>query len=364
MSFSEDQFISKLNTLEDTQESISSASKWLLSQYKEAPRVAECWKNYMLKRGVNTRRKLLAIYLTNHVVQQAKGKKIIQFQVAFGNVAAQVLRNVYPELPKDLKQKVKRVCDIWRDRAIFNEEVLNDIRVSLKADDSESATEVNPPELSELMKLHQDILKAEQSTNTMKVRFDKSIEALDPSSVVYEENLRTVTKIGQTATDTATKSMSYRKKCIENLTGLLKEQQKLLDNEENLIEEINMVLRSRDPSNFETAAQDDNVLPTYEVGNDDDDDDDDGVQSDSSSSDEATQTDEHNVTLVKREGESFSGTADEPNSKKLKNSSTEQSVESEEAYEPEAPAPGNNSDRGESTTVTSSIQDLLSKLAN
>lgn len=52
----------------------------------------------MLKRGVNTRRKLLAIYLTNHVVQQAKGKKIIQFQVAFGNVAAQVLRNVYPEI--------------------------------------------------------------------------------------------------------------------------------------------------------------------------------------------------------------------------------------------------------------------------
>ncbi|GAV56155.1 hypothetical protein ZYGR_0BA00610 [Zygosaccharomyces rouxii] len=364
MSFSEDQFVSKLNTLEDTQESISNASKWLLSQYKEAPRAAECWKNYMLKRGVNTRRKLLAIYLTNHVVQQAKGKKIIQFQIAFGNVAAQVLRNVYPELPKDLKQKVKRVCDIWRDRAIFSDEVLNDIRASLKVEDSESATELSPPKLSELIKLHRDILKAEQSTNVMKLRFDKSIEALDPSSVVYEENLKTVTKIGQAATDTANKSMSYRKRCIENLTDLLKEQQTLLDNEENLIEEVNMILRSRDPSNFETTAQDDNILPTYEIGNDDDDEDDDGDKNSSSSSDEDTKNDENNAILAKREGEPPLNTADEPESKRLKSSSIEQSAELEEAYEPEAPVPSSNSDQGESTAVTSSIQDLLSKLAN
>lgn len=363
MSFSEDQFVSKLNTLEDTQESISSASKWLLSQYREAPRIAECWKNYMLKGGVNTRRKLLAIYLTNHVVQQAKGKKIVQFQIAFGRVAAQVLSNVYPELPRDLKQKVKRVCDIWRDRAIFSDEVLNDIRASLKVEDSESATGEGPPKLNELIKLHQDIAKTEQSMNVVKLRFDKSIEALDPSSVVYEENLNTVTKIGHAATDTATKSMSYRKRCIENLTELLKEQQKLLDNEENLIEEVNMVLRSRDPSNFETNVQDDNILPTYEAGNDDDEDDD-GDKSDSSSAEEDTKTDEHTSTLAKRSGDSLLSTADEPESKKLKNSSIERSAEAEEAYEPEAPAPSSTSDQGESTAVTSSIQDLLSKLAN
>lgn len=362
MSFSEEQFITKLNTLEDTQESISGASKWLLSQYKEATRIAEYWRDYMLKKSVNTRRKLLAIYLTNHVVQQAKSKKIIQFQAAFGNVAAEVLRNVYPELPKDLKHKVRRVCDIWRDRAVFSDNVLKDIRTCVETESSDSRAEVNHPKLRELVKLQDDIFKSEQSTNSIKLRFDKSIEALDPSSVVYEENLRTVTKIGEAATDTATKSMSYRQRCIENLTELLKEQQNLLDGELNLIEEVNMILRSKDPANFETTAPDDNLLPTYEVGNDDDDDDDDKNNSSGTDDDEETRKAD-SVALAKRDGESLSSTADEPESKKLKSSSAEQSAGSEEAYEPGAPASTNNEDQ-DATAVTSSIQDLLSKLAN
>lgn len=362
MSFSEEQFINKLNFLEDTQESISSASKWLLSQYREAPRVAECWKNYMLQKNVNTRRKLLAIYLTNHVVQQAKGKKIVQFQTAFGNVAAPVLHHVYPELPRDLKHKVKRVCDIWKDRGIFNEHVLKSIQTSLSIETTESEPTVNPPRLRELLKLHEDISKTQESINAVKLRFDKSVEALDPSSVVYAENLKTVTKIGQAAIDTTSKSISYRKRYIENLKNLLQEQQQEQENEENLIEEVNMILQSKDPSNMGSTAQDDDLLPTYEAGNDDDDEEDNTA--DSSSSEEGGKPGEDRVPAKKRDSDSVLSSIEDPQPKKSKSISVERTTGPEEMYEPEAPIPTEHADQGGTAAVTSSIQDLLSKLAN
>lgn len=109
MPFSSEQFTTKLNTLEDSQESISSASKWLLLQYRDAPKVAETWKEYMLRPSVNTRRKLLGLYLMNHVVQQAKGQKIIQFQDSFGKVAAEVLGRINQEFPRDLKRSCQEL---------------------------------------------------------------------------------------------------------------------------------------------------------------------------------------------------------------------------------------------------------------
>lgn len=107
MSFSASQFIGKLGTLEDSQESINSASKWLLSQYREADNVANTWKDYMLKDSVKARRKLLGIYLLNHVVQQAKSQKIDHFQKAFSNVVYEVIKNVYPQLHPEMQKKAK-----------------------------------------------------------------------------------------------------------------------------------------------------------------------------------------------------------------------------------------------------------------
>ena len=136
MPFSSEQFTTKLNTLEDSQESISSASKWLLLQYRDAPKVAETWKECLLRPSVNTRRKLLGLYLMNHVVQQAKGQKIIQFQDSFGKVAAEVLGRINQEFPRDLKKKLSRVVNILKERNIFSKQVVNDIERSLKTESS------------------------------------------------------------------------------------------------------------------------------------------------------------------------------------------------------------------------------------
>lgn len=357
MSFSAEQFVNKLNALEDSQESIASASKWLLSQYREANQVAECWKNYVVKKNVNTRRKLLAIYLANHVVQQAKAKKIGHFQDAFGTVCAEVMREVYPGLPRDLKKKVKRVADIWTERAIFSKDVLKNIQASMKTEGPSIDGETLPSNLKELAATYSGMTKVEHNKHAIRMRFDKAVESLDPSSVVYEENLKTVTKIGQSAKDATSQSIKMRETRVQILEKLLREEESLLDEERNSMSEIEIILRSKDPNNINQEEEDRDLLPTYVAGNDDDD------ESDSSVNEDDGDNVKDLPIVVKRQNESAN--LDELENKRIKLPSEEPTNNDQEEYEPQTLVPDQNGPGFEgSPAVTSSIQDLLSKLAN
>lgn len=359
MSFSAEQFVNKLNTLEDTQESIASASKWLLSQYREANQVAECWRNYMVKNNVNTRRKLLAIYLANHVVQQAKAKKIGHFQDAFGAVAAEAMQEVYPSLPRELKKKVKRVADIWAERAIFTKDVLKKIQASMKAESSAVEAGSLPHNLRELAGTYSGMAKMEHNTRAIRMRFDKAVEALDPSSVVYAENLKTVTKIGQTAKDATTQSLKMRERRVQLLEKLLNEERAFLDEERNSLSEIEIVLLSKDPRNSNQEAEDQDLLPTYEASDDEDEDDEEDRDSNRENSD---RVDSAGPQGIKRPN--WTATLEEPDAKRTKVAS-EEPANNEVGYEPQNIVGDHNGpDLEGSPAVTSSIQDLLSKLAS
>ncbi|QLQ80986.1 hypothetical protein HG537_0E03410 [Torulaspora globosa] len=356
MSFSAEQFLSRLASLEDSQESIGGASKWLLSQYREASQIAECWRNYMKKKSVNTRRKLLGIYLANHVVQQAKGRKIGQFQEEFGKVAADVIRDVYPELPRDLKKKVKRVADIWKEREIFSVQVLKEIQAIFESEGSTVNEETVPLELRKLVSSWGELSKVEQYKQTMRSRFDKAVESLDPSSVVYEENLKTVTRIGQSSKDASSQAIKMREARISALQELLREEEKVLDDERNAMSEIDIILQSKNPRDVNQISEDQDLLPTYETGNDGDDDEE---SSDNDSSDESKDA----ISATKRQNEETS--MDGVNVKRSKIASEDAVGVSEEGYEPQNQSAGQTTEEYEgSPVVTSSIQDLLSKLAS
>ena len=274
MPFSSEQFTTKLNTLEDSQESISSASKWLLLQYRDAPKVAETWKEYMLRPSVNTRRKLLGLYLMNHVVQQAKGQKIIQFQDSFGRVAAEVLGRINQEFPRDLKKKLSRVVNILKERNIFSKQVVNDIERGLKTESSPVEALVLPQKLKDFAKDYEKLAKMHHNVCAMKIRFDKSSDELDPSSSVYEENFKTISKIGNMAKDIINESILKRESGIQKLQSTLDDEKRHLDEEQNMLSEIEFVLSAKDPSRLNNNVDEDNIIPTYEVGDGDDDDDD------------------------------------------------------------------------------------------
>ena len=384
MSFSPEQFINKLNTLEDTQESISNASRWLLSQSRDAPKIAEYWKKYMLRPSVNSRRKLLAIYLVNHVVQQAKNQKVPQFQIALGKVIAEPLGEVYPDFSPDIKHKVKRVVKIWRERAIFPDDTMKSIEKSLTAMDSVAPKLNLPPKLKELVEQYTKVVKNQPNLRALKFRFDNAVNELNPESTVYAENYKTVQRIGKMTKDAAQNSIREREAMITLLQGMLDKQVSLCEEEQAMVSEIDFTLLSKDTTKIGGVVEDNDVLPTYEPEQD----------SDNSSSSEEEKEEEKDEADYGENEEGGPGSHLSNNDSTQKRNSEEESEDQatkklkpdmstgvaalidrisgnsqEEGYEvEEEDAKEEEEDKGGDSTATagvvSNIQDLLSKLAN
>ncbi|CCK73003.1 Rtt103p KNAG_0M01500 [Huiozyma naganishii CBS 8797] len=278
MSFSPEQFTEKLNALEDTQVSISNSSKWLLSQYTEADQVSQCLKEYMTQSGLSNRRKMLAVYLVNHVVQQGKVQKISQFETAFASVFPGVIRVIYPKFNEDLRRKVRRVVGIWKQRGVFSGEVIEEMedvfqsaksvpaavkpeegRVSL----DQGGTSI-PPELREVSALYDRLHKNKHNVIGIKKRFDEAINELDPHSLVFMENFKTVSKIGKVATETIQDRQTVRNELISKLQKLFEIQRAALEQDQIMLNEIDFALDSKDPEQVNQDAAIEDVLPTYE----------------------------------------------------------------------------------------------------
>ncbi|KAG0663275.1 hypothetical protein C6P45_000880 [Maudiozyma exigua] len=387
MSFSSEQFVAKLNRLEDSQESIASASKWLLSQHRDAPKIAESWKQYMLRKDVNTRRKLLAIYVVNHVVQQAAAQNIGHFQEDFNTVIEEVLITTFAEFSSDLKKKIARVVGIWKSRGIFSRETLNRILANFEKNQKiNNSVNVNvPPKLKPVADIMKRIEKIQINAHAMKTRFDNAISELDPSSLVYDENYKTVQKVGGLAKNNIASSVQERKKLINALQSLIEEQNKLVTEGETMQSEIDFTISSKDPANATgTGKDDEDVLPTYEATDDtngdsesDSDnsiDDDDKVKPESIGQGLSSDTldvlakmkalaESNNNNNLKRSNDELDN--DEENDlKRQKEDNDETGMTYDQSNEDEVEGETEHVSTENSDTVTSSIQDLLSKLAN
>ncbi|BAO39710.1 regulator of Ty1 transposition [Kluyveromyces marxianus] len=375
MVFSREQFISKVQSLDETQDSIVSTSKWILTLYKEADKVATTWVEYLSKSSISTKRKLLVIYLANDIVQQAKHRQVPNFDKSFGKVLPSALEKVYVDFPSDIRSKVRRVVGIWRQRRVLSESVLDDIDKRLDAVSSKSSPgpvsgkaekistnsgsgKVNK-KWSAISSAYDKIEQQEKAYATLRLRFDKSIEALEPNSVVYAENFNVISKIGNSVKESLTKSIGLRTDVITQLEKLITEQKDLLNKEQDSINEIDSMIMDKDPSNLNQtlAADDPDLLPTYE--NDDDNDD------DSSSSDNDDDKSEDNKRLSNNTDDSLVGSnsekssSEEPNTKKQKVESSNQNPSNSSNSSTASPSKNNNN-----VTIASSIQDLLSRLAD
>lgn len=387
MSFSPEEFVDKLQQLHDSQDSISSSAKWLLSQYRDSDAVAETWTRYVTQKKLPDRKRLLAVYLVNHVVQQGRSQGIEQFQNSFANVLIDTLPVVYSHFPPELQDKLKRVVNIWKQRKVFNPASLQQIEMNLNKaiaanpSSSTSGSKSNgsginkratsiPPNVQPIASLYQKLNKNKHNIPALKSRFDNAINDLDINSVVYEENFHTVTKIAKVTQDTIKESMGNRNELIKCLQVLLHEEEKSLEQDRVLLNEIEFSLESKDPTKVGNNGgnisggvnnNDDDVLPSY--GGNDSDSDSDDKDSDDSDRDEPNNDDEVTV-LPKRPLDSVE-TADEPVEKKLRSSNEGE----EEEYivdggdDNELETHEANNDTTENS-VTSNIQDLLSRLAN
>ena len=172
MSYSEDAVNAKLSALNETQESIVTTAQWVMFHrcvqiishclithevYRRyAERTIKLWLD---KLGVSSPAKRLnLIYLINgrqacviwepladvcvEVAQQSKFRKREEFRAALAAVSIFVVCCQFLIFPKiiadgvsvayngatnDIKTKIKRVIDVWKDREIFDENVRDDI---------------------------------------------------------------------------------------------------------------------------------------------------------------------------------------------------------------------------------------------
>lgn len=76
-------------------------------------------------------KKLALIYLANEVVQQSRAKKRDEFISAFANIIPGALGSAYKQCSNEIRAKIKRVVEVWRQRSIFTEGVLYKIEGQL-----------------------------------------------------------------------------------------------------------------------------------------------------------------------------------------------------------------------------------------
>lgn len=134
MSYSEDVVFSKLSALNETQESIVGISQWIMFHKRYAEQTARIWARFVGNAPAN--KKLGLIYLANEIVQQSRAKKKNEFLQAFEKVLPSAIESTYRSVPSDVKARIKRVVDVWKQRQIFSPQVLQDIesRISKNSD--------------------------------------------------------------------------------------------------------------------------------------------------------------------------------------------------------------------------------------
>lgn len=142
MSFSEANFNKKLESLQETQDSIVSISQWVLFHQRHSKDLANLWANFVLQKAINSQKKLSLLYLCNDVVQQAKHRRKPEFIKAFATTIPRVLKATYCSLDAKIKPKVERLVRVWEERAVFSKE---DLELMRKAINESTEVDVEPP---------------------------------------------------------------------------------------------------------------------------------------------------------------------------------------------------------------------------
>jgi regulator of Ty1 transposition protein 103 len=147
--------VKKLETLNETQLSIETVSRWLIFHKRNAKLAVKAWKSQFAppppapstedkeedgNREVNEdeeeggerlepRKRLYLLYLANDVLQNGR-KKGGEYVEAFREVMKVSFPQFVndPAIPSDLKVRAMRVLKIWEDRGVFDSDYIQEIK--------------------------------------------------------------------------------------------------------------------------------------------------------------------------------------------------------------------------------------------
>lgn len=199
-------------------------------------------------------KKLALIYLANDVVQQARAKKRDIFISSFAKVVPDAIGAAYKQVSQDVKSKIKRVVEVWRQRRIFDETVLYNIESQLNSDAPSkqvigskmslggSLDEI-PPSLAKLAKIQTQLTQLTSSSSTSFSTANKKYSDLYdantlPAPKEYAEELNRLEPVISGAMGALTKTIRMRHDLLEQLQSLISSNGTLLAEEEKQLTDM------------------------------------------------------------------------------------------------------------------------------
>ncbi|GIL93680.1 hypothetical protein Vretifemale_21089 [Volvox reticuliferus] len=116
MNVNRESLVQRLQSLNVSQQSIESTSKWSLFYIKDAKSVVNIWLEEFGR--TTAERRIAFLYLANHILQEGR-KKGREFADEFFRVLPKALASVSRSSDAKLRNSAKRLVDIWDERKVF-----------------------------------------------------------------------------------------------------------------------------------------------------------------------------------------------------------------------------------------------------
>ncbi|XP_006635638.1 regulation of nuclear pre-mRNA domain-containing protein 1A isoform X2 [Lepisosteus oculatus] len=182
--FSEAALEKKLSELSNSQQSVQTLSLWLIHHRKHSKIIVTVWYNELRKAKVS--RKLTFLYLANDVIQNSK-RKGPEFTKDFAPVIVDAFRHVASDGEEGCKKHLGRVLSIWQERAVYDNDLLEQLRQVLQGDKKPKkrpyeeikfeeddfpcqSSPGDPPQVAELIKALQELENAASGDATVRQR--------------------------------------------------------------------------------------------------------------------------------------------------------------------------------------------------
>ncbi|KAI6093073.1 DUF618-domain-containing protein [Hypoxylon rubiginosum] len=253
MAYTDDAVLSKLSALSETSDSIVSVGQWIMFHRRHADRTVQLWLQRL--KDSTSHKRLNLIYLANEVAQQTKARRRDDFVVAFSPIMAEAVATAYKGASMDIQQRIQRVVDVWRDRNVFEEPILeamyariqeiNQVRGTAKAGLGGSifgSSASVPAELAPLVTPQQNVTKlllgTKNTVNAANQEYDKLLgpDSTAPSAPVYAARLSGLLKNLAQAEGAVDQCVKARRELVTALQKALDTNRNALISEEDQLE--------------------------------------------------------------------------------------------------------------------------------
>ncbi|KAK7419997.1 hypothetical protein QQX98_003003 [Neonectria punicea] len=247
MAYNDDSVLARLSSLNESHDSIATAAQWIMFHRRHADRTVQLWVQRL--KDSSSAKRLSLVYLANEVAQQSKIRHKDDFIIAFAPVVAEAISIAYKGAAADIQSKLKRVVDVWKDRAIFEAPIQAAIDARIEDLDKARGSAkpgfrgspfggpaAVPSEFAPLVSAHQNVgklsipLKATIASANQEYKKQTDSSTPAPSAPVYAARLNGLLK-------TLANAESAVAECVKAREGLISGLEKLLDANRAALEE-------------------------------------------------------------------------------------------------------------------------------